>query len=260
MALGAHHREVKQLKGWLRDKDARNDDRVFIVEGPRALLTLMHRGIAPRSVLVDADRDVPPGIGGHVAVAYVAPGVLSSISDTRNSQGIVAVFDRVRPEETLVAVSEARSLVVLPRINDPGNLGTIARSAQAAGFGGIVIGPGSVDPYNPKTVRAGAGAVGSLPILSVEKETELQASLDQVSQRGGLCLGAAASGEIRLEDAPLCTTPLALVIGHETAGIEAIRVDGTVSIPMASGTESLNVAMAATILCFETARRQRELD
>jgi RNA methyltransferase, TrmH family len=249
-ALAGSHRDLKQLRVWLRDRNARDEARVFVVEGPRTLDALIGRGLAPRVVYVD-ERSEREGV-------VVAPGVLDKIADARTSPGVIAVFDR-----TFDAVAAADwavrcdHLLVLARINDPGNLGTIARSAQAAGFEAIVVGPGSVDPYNPKTVRAGAGAIGSLPVWAPREEADVRNVLDTVSSRGGVRLGAAAGAPMSIDEAPLDVRPLAVVLGHETGGIGDLPLDATVGIPMADGSESLNVAMAATVLCFETARRRR---
>ncbi len=248
-ALAGSHRDLKQLRTWLRDRRARDAAGVFVVEGPRTLDALVDRGIEPRVVYVD-------GRTAHDGV-LVAPGVLDKVADARTSPGVIAVFDRRPDAGTAAVVARCDHLLVLARINDPGNLGTIARSAQAAGFDAIVVGRGSVDPYNPKTVRAGAGAIGSLPVWAPREEADVRDALDTVSSRGGVRLGAAASGSVSVDDAPLDVHPLALVLGHETHGLGGLPLDATVAIPMAVGSESLNVAMAATVLCFETARRRR---
>ncbi len=249
-ALAGSHRDLKQLRVWLRDRRARDDAGVFVVEGPRALDALIGRGVRPRVVYVDEGS----GYDGLV----VAPGVLGKIADTRTSPGVIAVFDRTFDDaDAAVAADTCDRLVVLTRINDPGNLGTIVRSAQAAGFGAIVVGPGSVDPYNPKTVRASAGAIGSLPVWAPREEADVLELLGRVASRGGVRLGAAASSTLSIDDAPLDARPLAIVVGHETAGLGEFPLDATIAIPMAEGSESLNVAMAATVLCFEAARRGR---
>lgn len=257
MALPASNRDLKQLRRWLRDRDARRADAVFVVEGPRALASLRDRAVQPRVVFVEEPAVAPAGLADGV-VAWVARGALDKVADARSSQGVIAVFDRPAPADAARAVDAARLLVVLPRVSDPGNLGTIARSAQAAGAGGIVVGPGSVDPYNPKTVRAGAGAIGSLPVWAPTEEAEVRELLDRVADRGGVRLGAAADATTAIDAADFGTEPLALVFGHETAGLAPLSLDATFSIPMAAGSESLNVAMAATIVCFEVARRRRE--
>lgn len=251
--LGATHRDVKQLRRWLRDRAARAADGVFVVEGRRASGALIARGIVPRAVYVESVTQSPVA-----DPCLVAPGLLERVADTRTTPGVIAVFDRPATAAVRDAIAAATTLVVLARVNDPGNLGTIARSAQAAGFGGIVVGPGSVDPYNPKAVRAGAGAIGSLPVWAADEEGHVQEVLRGVADHGGCRVGADAAGPIALDDAPLTAEPLAIVLGHETAGLDALSLDAVVSIPMTPGSESLNLAMAATVLCFETARRRRE--
>ena len=252
-ALGASHREVKQLRRWIRDREARAADDVFVVEGPRALRSLLARGIAPRAIYRDARvaGDDEPG------VRTVEAGVLERVSDTRTSQGVIAVFARPSANDVRAAIDSAGFVVVLSRVNDPGNLGTVARSAQAAGADAIVVGPGSVDPYNPKAVRAGAGAIGSLPVWAANEEAEVREMLDEVAVRGGVRLGAVAAGAVGIDAAPFAVRPLAVVFGHETAGLAPLPLDATFAIPMADGSESLNLAMAATITCFEVARRRR---
>jgi TrmH family RNA methyltransferase len=259
VALGAHHRDIVQLRRWLRDRAARAADSVFVVEGPRAVQALLDRGVIPRSTFVDEQRATTheDSFDGTFGGTAVKSGVLDRVADVRAGQGVIAVFDRADPGAQRAAVGAAELMIVLPRINDPGNLGTIARSAQAAGFSAIVIGPGSVDPYNPKTVRAGAGAIGSLPVWEADGEDEVLAVLHEVAERGGVRLGAAADGALAVDDAPLDTTPMAIVVGHETAGLAALPLDAMVRIPMSNEAESLNVAMATTVLCFETARRRR---
>ena len=167
-----------------------------------------------------------------------------------------------RPRVELVALDTGDIWLVLPAVNDPGNLGTMIRSAEAAGAHGISIGTGSVDPYNPKVVRASAGALFGITILESDAMTVLQ----RLGERGVRRVGAVAHGGESLAAVAL-TPPIALVLGHETRALDdldasplaaALPLDLSVRIPMAGAAESLNVAMAATVLLFEVAR-QRDL-
>ncbi len=207
----------------------------------------------PRAVYCD----VSSAANDEYETRTVEAGVLDRVSDTRTSQGVIAVFARPNAADVRAAIGSARFVVVLSRVNDPGNLGTVARSAQAAGADAIVVGPGSVDPYNPKTVRAGAGAIGSVPLWAANEEAEVRELLDEVAVRGGVRLGAVADGAFPIDAAPFDVEPLAVVFGHETSGLAPVPLDATFAIPMAAGTESLNLAMAATVTCFEVARRRR---
>ena len=143
--------------------------------------------------------------------------------------------------------------VVAVQANDPGNAGTLVRSAAAAGAGALVFGSGSVDAYNPKVVRASAGACFAIRIVEGVPAMEV---LTALGAAGVNRLGAVA----RRGDAPDAfdlTRPTAFVLGHETRGLDAeLPLDGRVTIPMAAG-ESLNLGMAGTVLCFEAARQRR---
>jgi TrmH family RNA methyltransferase len=136
-------------------------------------------------------------------------------------------------------------VVVLAGVSDPGNAGTVIRSAAAAGAAGVLVTPGSVDPTNPKVVRASAGAIFALPVATVEDLSTL-----------GLTTVGAVAGGLSPDEVDL-SGPVALVLGGEAAGLpEDELFDTEVALPLGGGVESLNVAMAATVLLYE-ARRQR---
>jgi TrmH family RNA methyltransferase len=144
-------------------------------------------------------------------------------------------------------------ILILDCLRDPGNLGTILRSAEAAGVGQVILAPGTVDPYNPKVVRGGMGAHLRLPVLSLPWP-----AIAKVVAGRAIWLADAAAD--LAYDAVDWTVPSALLVGGEASGPgEQARAlaTGEVGIPMAGGTESLNAAMAATVILFEAARQQR---
>jgi TrmH family RNA methyltransferase len=144
-------------------------------------------------------------------------------------------------------------ILVLDQVRDPGNLGTILRTAEAAGAGQVLLAPGTVDVYNPKVVRGAMGAHFRLPVATLEWPAISQ----RVAERAVWL--ADATGEVAY-DAVDWTQPAALIVGGEAtgAGEEATALaTGRVSIPMAGRAESLNAAMAATVLLFEAARQHR---
>ena len=150
-------------------------------------------------------------------------------------------------------ISAPSLVLVAPHIADPGNAGTLIRSAAAAGAETIVLGPGSVDAYNPKTVRASAGACFAVQI--VEGVPAVQA-LEALGNAGVRRVGALAAGGVAPEAVDL-TGPTAIVLGHEVHGLAAdLPLDERITIPML-GAESLNVGMAGTLLLFEAARQRR---
>ena len=146
-------------------------------------------------------------------------------------------------------------IVAAAGVQDPGNLGTIIRSAEAFGAAGLLVGAGTVSPYNPKVVRASAGSLFRLPVVGVEFPAVLAALRD----RGLKLLATSSHKGTALEEADL-TGGVVVLIGNEGAGLpkEIMRqVDGQVSIPHAPGVESLNAGMAASIVLYEASRQRR---
>ncbi len=179
------------------------------------------------------------GVSVEAPVWTVGDGVLANVGSVVTPQGVMATA-RI-PQ--LAPVAEGDFAVELAGVADPGNAGTIVRSAVAAGAQAVVFSPGSVDPWNPKTVRASAGALFRVPLAEAGPKGER--------------VGADPHRGVPYDQADL-TGPLTLVVGNEAHGLDqTAAVDRWVSIPMAPDVESLNVASAAAILCFEVARQRR---
>lgn len=174
--------------------------------------------------------------------------LFDSLSDTENSQGLLGIF-----RQADLPLPENLDFVLIPDgIRDPGNLGTIIRTAEAAGVQALLVPPGTVDPWNPKVVRSGMGSHFRLPIF----EWNWQAIAASVE---GLCVfGATMDGQISCWEADLCQ-PTALLIGSEVEGLSSegqALVAQTIRIPMAGQSESLNAAISAAILSFEVLRQR----
>jgi RNA methyltransferase, TrmH family len=185
-----------------------------------------------------------------VPVTHVAEGVLDKTLTARSPQAVAAVAPADEVDVTAVvdrARSQAVPVVVLAGVADPGNAGTVIRSAAAAGAAAVLLTAGSVDPFNPKCVRASAGAVFALAVATVDDVADL--GLRMV----GATAGGASPDEVDLAGA------VALVLGGEAAGLPAgLTLDAEVSVPLEAGVESLNVAMAATVLLYEARRQRRD--
>jgi TrmH family RNA methyltransferase len=230
---------------------------VFVCEGPRVIAAALDHDVALVECYVgtDANPDVRTvadrAAARGVAIRVLGPGTAEKVGETRHPQPIFAVapLRRVGPE----ALPDVDLALVAVRIGDPGNAGTLIRSAAAAGAQIIVLGDGSVDAYNPKVVRASAGACFAVRIVEGCAAVDILATL---RSQGLSCLGAAASGGRAPEDFDL-RAPTAFVVGNETRGLDPdLALDGTVTLPMGVG-ESLNAAMAGTALLFEAARQRR---
>jgi TrmH family RNA methyltransferase len=180
--------------------------------------------------------------------------VLERVADTVTPQPVAAIARR--PDVDLDDLQHAEFLVVCVDVRDPGNLGTVLRVAEGAGAGGVICCEGSVDAYSPKTVRASAGSLFHVPVVAEGEPLEV---LDRMGRWDMHRLGTDAHRG-RPYDAVDLTAPTALVLGNEAHGLPAdlvAQLDGTVTIPMVGRTESLNVGMAAAVLCFERARQRR---
>jgi TrmH family RNA methyltransferase len=228
-----------------------------VCEGPRVVAAALDRDVelvecyvgaeANTEVRSVAERAAARGAGIRVLDA----GMAARIGDTQHPQPIFATAPLRRLG--VAGTAPADLALVADRIGDPGNAGTLIRSAAAAGAQVIVLGQGSVDAYNPKVVRASAGACFAVRIVEGCAAVEILATL---RSQGMTCLGAAASGGRPPETFDL-RTPTAFVVGNETQGLDAaLPFDGVVTLPMTAG-ESLNAAMAGTALLFEAARQRR---
>jgi TrmH family RNA methyltransferase len=189
-------------------------------------------------------------------VFELEPGVLGRVASTVTPPPVLAVVPDIDVPLTWLGDHGADLVVVCVDVRDPGNAGTVLRSAEAAGASGVVFCDGSVDLFNPKTVRASAGAVFHVPVVV---GGEARVVLDQLGTWGLRRLGAVAADGEDYTVADL-VSPLALVVGNEGHGLpEQVTgsLDARISIPMGGRAESLNVGMAAAVLCFEAARQRR---
>ena len=188
---------------------------------------------------------------GHWECFAVPGEVLERAAHTESPQGALAIF-RPRPFGLEDILAGNGPVLLLDRIADPGNLGLILRTAEAAGCDGVIVGPGTVDPLNPKCVRASAGSIFRLPIAHAGLETAAAALADV----GGHLFATSPHGGVVYTDADL-SGRVGLLLGQEGGGLAPGFLDRFEGLRIPTGrVESLNVAMAAGILLYE-ARRQR---
>lgn len=259
--LGPRHPDVRRLRDLLRDRTARDATGLFVLEGPRLLSEALDRSTPGIECFVGPEGErrfgevLERARASGVRVRTLRAGVADRVGDAVTSQGVLTAAPlRRRGNDVIDDLPGDALVVVCVSVSDPGNAGTLLRSADAAGAHGVVLGEGSVDAYNPKTVRASAGAVLGVPVAEGVNAVEI---LEALGERGVQRVGAVAvSGEPY--DSVDLTGPLALVLGHEARGLgNGLPLDTLVTIPMSGGAESLNVAMAGTVLLFEAARSRR---
>lgn len=244
----AHVRELARLS---RPRVRRERGR-HLVEGPNAVREALRADLVDE-VLLTPDAALPDG-SAHVPVTRVADEVLSRLAETATPQGIVAVVRT--PAATLDEVVGAGLLAVLHEVADPGNAGTILRTADAAGATGVVTTVGSVDVFGPKAVRSAAGSTYHLPVVTDVPLAELAATCRDAGQR---MLGLDAGGAMSVVDLEVPSGPLALVLGNEAHGLPASarqHLDALVAVPIHGRAESLNVAAAAAVALYAAARGQ----
>jgi TrmH family RNA methyltransferase len=239
---------LQRVRRLSNDRRFRAAEAAFVVEGPTLVADALAAGVELLEVYAEPGAAVPRGLDP----TPVEVGTLDAVTDTVTSQGIAAVARR--PDSTLAGVDAGAPVLVLVAVADPGNAGTLLRSAEAAGFGAVLFTAGSVDPFAPKVVRASAGSLFRMQVVT---GGEAATVLDEVAATGRRRVGTRAHGAVDLPDADL-QGPVAVVLGNEAHGLAAAldaHIDEWVSIPMRGRTESLNVAMAGTLLCYEVLRR-----
>lgn len=243
---------VRELAELARPQ-ARRERGLHLVEGPNAVGEALAAGVVEEVfVTEDGRRLLTTPMADGVRCTLVAEHVLARLADATTPQGIVAVA-----HSRSIAIGEVVGrglLVVLHEVADPGNLGTVLRTADAAGAAGVVLTAGSVDPFSPKAVRAAAGSTYHLPVV-------VGIGFDDVVEgcrgAGQPVLGLAGDGGRSVFDLQRAEPPLALVLGNEAHGLPAAAtalLDGTVAIPIYGGAESLNVAAAAAIAIYAAAQ------
>jgi RNA methyltransferase, TrmH family len=230
----------------VRDRRARRDEDLLVVDGPRALATFSAAGGVIEAVFVDDPERVPDGVDAK-AVWAVDRAELDRISDAATPQGMLAIGrSRVVPLER---AAEHRLIVVLDGVQDPGNVGAVVRVAAACGVGALIATTGCADPTSPRAVRASAGTIAMMDlVVGVDSAVAVVAL-----QRAGVrVIATAMDGSIGLGDLG-SGQPTAIVLGSEGAGVSPAALelaDDTVSLPMVAPVESLNVAVTAGVVLY----------
>ncbi len=261
--LARNNQHVQRLRRLTGRRDARHDDGCVVVEGAKVINEALDAGADLEALFVSDGVDVDVvGRAASLGVAchVVADGVLDKVLDTVSPQAVCAIARWVSPGLASLAPALAAGgfVVVGVDIRDPGNAGTLIRGAEAAGVVGVVLAGSSVDVTSPKVVRSTAGALFHLPVVT---NSDLDLVLATFAEWGVSTWGTAVlPGQSVAYDEADLTGPTALLLGNEAHGLSEATlaaVDGIVHIPMAGRTESLNVSLAAAVLCFEAARQRR---
>jgi RNA methyltransferase, TrmH family len=240
----------------LSRRKVRRERGLHLVEGPNAVAEALAAGVVVELFATEAvawTLDVP----GDLPVRVVADHVLDRLADATTPQGLVGVA-RTRPA-ALDAVVGRGLLVVLYEVADPGNAGTIVRTADAAGAAAVIATAGSVDLFSPKAIRAAVGSTYHLPLVV---DVPFDAVVASCRASGQPLVGLDADGDTSVFDLEGQPAPLGLVLGNEAHGLPAeaaALLDALVAIPRWGRAESLNVAAAAAVSLYAAARGTRSI-
>lgn len=255
-----HNPHIQLLRELVNQRSAREENGQFVVEGVRLAEEALSHGILPSALFVSqkitsrAQTIVDKCVSDGITVYNVPDEILQKAAGTENSQGLIMTLPLLKlplPEKLDFAV-------ILDQVRDPGNTGTILRTAAAAGVQAVLVPPGNADLFSPKVVRAGMGAHFQMSLISAD-----WTQIDQIckERKDPLKLLLAESGGGKSCWEHDLRKPVALVIGGEAEGASEEarkRCDDLIYIPMPGKFESLNAAVAASILIFETVRQRSQ--
>jgi TrmH family RNA methyltransferase len=253
-----------KVKNWaaLKQKKYREQTGLYLAEGLRLVEDAIKAGAPIQEVLISGDigsGKFDPIINGAASLGAtlyeVSEAVLEHVADTKTPQGVIAVVRKYEGDaEAFVKNKKNPLYLVLDGIQDPGNLGTMIRTADAVGATGVLIGKTCVDLYNPKVVRGTMASLYHLPVFQVD----LGKVLPKLKEMGVRVVGTAVEAETDVFQVNL-TGAVALVIGSEAHGLSseiAGLVEESIKLPMPGKAESLNAAIAASVMMYEALRQR----
>jgi len=259
----------QQVKQWhqLLSRKGREETGRFLVEGVHLVTEALRSDREVLALIYDADRGLPReceealNARQHaVKRIAVSPQVMDKISETKSPQGVIAELKKshVSWEQFWSELAKRQEflLLVADEIQDPGNMGTILRTADAAGVDAVIVGEGSVDLYNGKVVRSTMGSLFRMPVFT----RNISEALQEIKQAGGKALVTSLGRDSKPYTAHLYAGKCVIVVGNEGRGVSAEAqemADELVHIPLYGGAESLNAAVATGIMLYE-AQRQRK--
>ena len=253
---------VKEVRELEKKAKLRRETGLFVAEGERLcseipadsivriFVTPDYHGRMPEGLVWDKVKNTYTRAGGDIAVYQVSRQIMEFMSDTKTSQGILAIVKQKHYKSL-----SGDFFIILDTLQDPGNMGTIFRTAEAAGVKGIIMNRNCVDIYSPKVVRATMGAMFRMPFIICE---DLSAEIIRMKDKGIAIYAAHLKGEKNHWEFDY-SKPTAFMIGNEGNGLSdeiAALSDAYMRIPMMGKTESLNAAVAATVLMYETVRQR----
>lgn len=257
MITSTSNQNIKNIVRLTKSARERKKQNCFLVEGPRMYFEVPEDRILSCYLTQDFEDRYKDRLTGR-SYELISESVCRHLSDTRTPQGVIALVRRQEGNLSEILKQEASPcLFVLEDLQDPGNVGTIIRTAEGAGVHAVILSGESVDPYNPKVIRSTMGSIFRVPVFVAE---DLHAALDMLKKESVRIYAAHLDGEsFYMHD---YTGPSAFLIGNEGNGLRedtARMADSLVRIPMKGRVESLNAATSATVLMYEMMRQREHL-
>lgn len=258
MITSTSNPQVKRLIQLQKKSKERNEGRVFVVEGLRMFAEVPRERVEKVYISESLYNKKKQELNlQNLEYEILSDSVFSHVSDTKTPQGILCVIRQERYDVNALMQLTNPHFIVLDNLQDPGNLGTIVRTAEGAGVDAIFMSKDCVDIYNPKTIRSTMGSIYRMPHIYIEDTLLL---LEEFRKKGVKSYAAHLQGEHSYEDEDY-NSGTAILIGNEGNGLReevAQKADIWVRIPMCGQVESLNAAIAASVLMFEVARQRRK--
>ena len=262
---GRHNAMAKELRHAFA-RSERTEDGYCAIEGLRLVEEAIRSGLRFRAIFFKesaqtvAERLLPQ-IGSHVETLLLPDKLFDASVSSETPQGVAALvrFKEFSFDDVTERL-QVGPIIVLAGVQDPGNVGTILRSAEAFGSAGVVLGEGTVSPFNSKVIRASAGSIFRLPVIVAKASDEMDKILAAMRQAHVRLIATSSHKGTALDQATL-TSPCAIFIGNEGSGLPRAlmaQVDELVAIPHRPQVESLNAGVAGSIVLYEAARQRQE--
>ena len=247
---------VRRIRRLARDRSFREEENTYLVEGPQLVVEALESNLKVQLVVVSEsfsqDALAAKIVSSGIQCVSISERTFNTLSTTKSPQPAVALVE-CHDKKLEELIDSQGTLLVLEEVSDPGNAGTLVRSAESFGISGVVL-VGGVDPYNPKFVRASAGSLFRVPFMQAD---ESQSVLRSLSDFGYLSWAAVPEGGVSPETVKE-DSPIAVVLGNEPRGLneETIKAcNGRLSVPTVGLSDSLNVAVAGSIILFLFSQR-----
>jgi len=253
---------IKNLRA-LVDPKHRKKEHAFLIEGVKMVEEALRDAVGVKSVVAAPSLVQHHGKGilklaehRGVEVLWISDRLMDAVAESKTPQPVMAIVAMKEYTEEGLFAHPSGLIIVAHQLQDPGNLGTIIRTAEAVGASGLVITANTVDPFNAKAIRASMGSILRMPVVQIGN---LPAFIGTCKQKGYQTVATALTGAKTHFDADF-TRPTVIILGQESAGLPQeimADIDLGIRIPMADAIDSLNVAVAAAVILYEAMRQRR---